>query len=853
MMLSLPRRTLTLCALLAAVTFTLAQQSISASTITMTADVNTTTPTTNFFLPTSTPPSLPPSISQPSPPAPGQGTHICPGPLIPNTHNLSIQTCMEGCCIKCPAVNSFYEPNKVENVLYIAYVTRQVSLVFAVFMALSYLLLPGKRSQPHISVLFLTVSLSLWYVSFDIMPGISNACINEFEHSTGQNSKLCGIQGVLIIYFTQTCSLWCSLLIYKLHMLAVWRSDIIDRYYGWLTGFCWIFPLAFAIPVAVKNLSQYPGIGFSCLVSTENLNTYLFYPIAIYIYPGILAHAFTVAKMVHLAILTSNLDAGLSELSSSAKMRITTTMQAKRLLRGQWRPALMVGTVLASLTVFWLFYFIEARRLAQDTDWIAGWLECVNEHGKKMLPPDEVQTICAKVVASHLPSIPWFTVAEMLLAVIGIIVALVFITKAEFWSDWGFLLSNILSRGKLGKGNRGQRSHDGVKPPDMERPRYNNPSSYQYNDPNIKKGVRVGYNDTLPDHLKGHNGLVNLDYSPHSNQAAQQHNMDDLFDKEYGLPETDLQRNLSYGSKADIASTSLPSTEPPHYLTGSVQNPHLGDILGNYSSAQENKAWTIDTQTLTNPVKAYLVANDSSDRYVDQPVVPLPVPRASIKTRANHQQASSPIFLSSPTHSPMFAQTSLSPMPPKPSNQLSMPFAVRQSLPDSATSVQPQPSPIAPAAMTTSAPPTSTNMAFYNWNDSTDKIMVASRESISGINGRVGNGGATAAVVSVKGSSKTWQKKQSPDSVKRNNSTGSASHTKDISNFYARGRPIKTPSTLDLRTKSLSPPAIPRKSPARQNSLHQRKLSEPNKEQQQKQLIYSTPISVTFLPQTVNK
>ncbi|KAF9577016.1 hypothetical protein BGW38_008063, partial [Lunasporangiospora selenospora] len=81
-------------------------------------------------------------------------------------------------------------------------------------------------------------------------------------------------------------------------VLAVWRSDFIDRYYKWFTGFCWVFPLAFAIPVAVQNIAEYPGIGFSCLVSTPNLNTYLFYPTAVYMYPAMICHVITIGKMI---------------------------------------------------------------------------------------------------------------------------------------------------------------------------------------------------------------------------------------------------------------------------------------------------------------------------------------------------------------------------------------------------------------------------------------------------------------------------------------------------------------------------------------------------------------------------
>jgi hypothetical protein len=125
----------------------------------------------------------------------------------------------------------------IQDVLKTTYATRQVSLAFSIFLAISYLVLPGKRAQPHISVLFLTVSLSLWYVAFDVMPGISNACINEFEQSTGHNSRLCGAQGVLIIYLTQTSALWCSLLIYKLHLVR--KSPIRDRsYMPWIHLFC---------------------------------------------------------------------------------------------------------------------------------------------------------------------------------------------------------------------------------------------------------------------------------------------------------------------------------------------------------------------------------------------------------------------------------------------------------------------------------------------------------------------------------------------------------------------------------------------------------------------------------------
>lgn len=82
----------------------------------------------------------------------------------------------------------------------------------------------------------------------------------------------------------------------------VWRSDIVERYFGWVAAFCWIFPLIFAVPLAAKGLAQFSGVGASCLVSHANLNTYLFYPVAAYIYPALLLHLVTATKMIHVGL-----------------------------------------------------------------------------------------------------------------------------------------------------------------------------------------------------------------------------------------------------------------------------------------------------------------------------------------------------------------------------------------------------------------------------------------------------------------------------------------------------------------------------------------------------------------------
>ncbi|KAK3830166.1 MAG: hypothetical protein JOS17DRAFT_791396 [Linnemannia elongata] len=725
----------------------------------------TSTPTTNFILPTPAPTPAPPVTSNPD------HQVRCPAIMIPDPDPGIVihgRACVGGCCVRCPAINSFYEPHKVDNILKAAYFIRQASLGFAIFMAISYLVLPGKRSQPHISVLFLTVSLSLWYAAFDVMPGYSNACANDVDPSTGSNNKLCGVQGVLIIYLTQTSALWCSLLIYKLHLLAVWRSNWIDAHYAYFTAFCWVFPLAFAIPVAVKNLAEYPGIGFSCLVGTENLNTYLFYPVAVYMYPAMICHVVTVGKMIRLAVMSSKIDTGLSQLSTDARMKVTTTMQAKRLLRGQWRPALMVGTVMTCLTVFWLFYFVDTHSFAktnETTPWLKTWMGCIFMQAKLGKSGDEMQTICADAARPNLPSIHWFAAAEVLLALLGVVVASVFISKAEFWEEWGYLLGNVFQRGKRGNGSRS--SSGGSRSPDNNGHGSNSPTMVNRHPSNhsgslgeiARKGGpmarSMGSNHGLHNDMHGggptagvfRSNSQSLSTKNLTSDNAQWYDMDDLLDKEYELQEqqqptslhhassSHLQRNVSFSSRPAGTGNSVPIAgivnDPPKYSSGNLASP---------------------TRAYFNPSTS---DRDTFSPYTEKPVVPTPVPRTPRLTNTSSHSNSPPtsqqqhIYLSSPklsSASPPQSPTASYRTGGSGANNShaldSVPIigiATRGSPAMSATSythtprsprgVQPQ-NPSHQAQQPYQNQPPTAQSLLYNANDSSEQIMVASRESI---------------------------------------------------------------------------------------------------------------------------
>ncbi|KAF9900396.1 hypothetical protein EC991_007419 [Linnemannia zychae] len=388
--------------------------------------------------------------------------------------------------------------------------------------------------------------------------------------------------------------------------------------------------------------------------------------------------------MIHLTILSSKINTSLSEMSANARAKITTTMQARRLLRGQWRPALMLGTVVSCLTVFWLFYYIDAKRLAHvdQKPWFKEWMMCIRSHPFPQYSRDDTQTICSQQIESNLPSVPWFAAAESLLAILGIVVALVFISKPEFWNEWALVLRNIFSRGKLGNGPQGGKpsgSFSSVSPTKTPHQRQNS-----YPEQEIRKGTRMGYNDTIPGPLY----LAETKSLPGRGSNEQWVDMDALFDKEYDIQQGERQRVLSLGAELPRVASPVvlghrktfslessmrtPSFQPPppniipiadmpRFPVNAAEDITTGDILYRPPVQNYNPE---PTPVITSPAQAFLVADDNSDRYVGQPVIPRPVLRASSRSGKRQQERTdTPV---SPPQSPGFVPTtSLSPMPPR--------------------------------------------------------------------------------------------------------------------------------------------------------------------------------------------
>ena len=139
---------------------------------------------------------------------------------------------------------------------------------------------------------------------------------------------------------------------------------------------------------------------------------------------------------------------------SQRRRRLQTARDISQLLKQQWRPGLLALCLLIVDMIYWLFYFIEAKKLERvrpDTPWFMEWLACLAEQAQEALlsgrlstmstmddlkaAGDVAQGACARITAPYVPSFTWAALADIMPAVFGIIVLIIFGTKFELWQD----------------------------------------------------------------------------------------------------------------------------------------------------------------------------------------------------------------------------------------------------------------------------------------------------------------------------------------------------------------------------------------------------------------------------------
>src|SRR5581483_6024204 len=95
--------------------------------------------------------------------------------------------------------------------------------------------------------------------------------------------------GVVLIFSTFLCILWCFFLILHLHLQTVWRSSFFQRHHIIPQTLVMIAAITFtSFPVVMSKISY--EFGTVCFVS-KFTNEVFWYPLAIFVIPGFLMHS----------------------------------------------------------------------------------------------------------------------------------------------------------------------------------------------------------------------------------------------------------------------------------------------------------------------------------------------------------------------------------------------------------------------------------------------------------------------------------------------------------------------------------------------------------------------------------
>ncbi|GJJ76503.1 hypothetical protein EMPS_08862 [Entomortierella parvispora] len=383
----------------------------------------------------------------------GNLTAQCDAPFVtdpktgPGGTTANAQYCMNGCCLPCPAQYSLYRTGALETGFTITNAMRAVSMVLSFILVLSYLILDDKRSHPSALILFFSICVFLFSVViiFPLIDTRGIQCADLINPSTQQNNLKCAIQGAILVFASVATCGWCTALILNLHFHTVWNSAWFAKKYWLLHILCWGYATAVTAVALGMGEIQW-DFATLCLVSQAKAPQIFFYPLAAMIFPAFLVH---IATFFHIARISTQAGAdsetmSRSTLSAGAAAAISHRRHVMMAIRIQWRAALMAVCAMVSVTFYWLFYFIQLRKINPLTlqNNIIKFVYC--------LKVGNAHNYCADQLSPFLPPYGLMIAAEFVVSSIGTVIFVVFF-KPALIREWG---EKFASLGYLMTGRR---------------------------------------------------------------------------------------------------------------------------------------------------------------------------------------------------------------------------------------------------------------------------------------------------------------------------------------------------------------------------------------------------------------
>ncbi|KAF8983121.1 hypothetical protein BGZ46_010856 [Entomortierella lignicola] len=194
-----------------------------------------------------------------------------------------------------------------------------------------------------------------------------------------------------------------------------------------------IIPLGPVIPVGVNKQIENPGFGSVCFVIIN-----------------------TNSALAGDSTLQSHGDTQGNTVTSN-KRRRQTARGITQFLEKQWRSGAMAICLISVDMIYWLFYFIDAKKMTNvspSTPWFVSWVTCLVENAATNLllagdiqgAGEVAQAACASVSRPHVPSFTWAAVSDLFPALLGIMTVVIFGSKLEMWRELRHELFGRFSR-----------------------------------------------------------------------------------------------------------------------------------------------------------------------------------------------------------------------------------------------------------------------------------------------------------------------------------------------------------------------------------------------------------------------
>ncbi|KAF9158467.1 hypothetical protein DFQ26_007566 [Actinomortierella ambigua] len=407
----------------------------------------------------------------------------CPPPLISNTHNIVSKACSGLCCLPCPATSTFYEPGIMDQLNDAVSIVRAISCVATLFLGVSYLVLPNRKQDSHLVLLFMFFTNAVWQGlgTIWLAKKREHTCHSDVEESTLANNTLCGAQAILLVYLTGVLFCQAITLMANMFALIVYRSTRLQTHLLKLILLSFVLPVTLIIYPWVKQSFGYVGYGSVCFMTSDLADAHFFYPIMSLMSAGVMLHLATVGHVVKMYIqrdqdwsnaINTGSAFSLSVLSKR-QQSVHTAREISHLLQQQWRPAAFVLCQLVIFLVYFGFYFFETKKfehIQSTLPWFQEWAACLSQQAvaqitslisssaspvtvSSVVAPSYVQLLgqnaqsqCKALSAPHVPAFHKLVLSEIGPPAFGIIVFFIFASKRDLWQDWKKLIAQKVFR-----------------------------------------------------------------------------------------------------------------------------------------------------------------------------------------------------------------------------------------------------------------------------------------------------------------------------------------------------------------------------------------------------------------------